>query len=367
MGKLDDLAAIGQSIWFDYIQRSLISSGEMKRLIDAGVRGVTSNPAIFEKAIAKSNDYDLDIKMLAREGKDALGIYETLVTKDICLAADLFMSVYASTRGLDGYVSLEVVPHMAFDAQATVEEAQRLFAILKRPNVMIKVPATDEGIIAVEELVAHGVNVNVTLIFSLRRYEQAAWAYIKGLERRLSGGKAAFGVASVASFFVSRIDTAVDAELEMRNARGPRGKAAIACSKMVYAKFKEIFSGRTWEPLASRGAVLQRPLWASTSTKNPSYPDTMYVDNLIGPHTINTVPPSTLGAFLDHGAVSSCIERDIDAAREVLSDLAGLGIDLDSITSALEKDGVKAFQLSFDTLMKSIAAKMEEVAGNGES
>lgn len=361
MGKLHDLASCGQSVWFDYIQRSLISGGELGRLIEEGIRGVTSNPTIFEKAIAGSTDYDLALASLAREGKDTPAIYEELVLKDIALAADLFLPVYTETRGLDGYVSVEVPPALAFDAPSTVEEASRIFSKLARPNVMIKVPATEQGVEAVVDLVERGVNVNVTLIFSVERYEQVARAYMTGLTRRLDAGKPVKGVASVASFFVSRIDTAVDRELAARGIDGLSGKAAIACAKAVYARFKELFSGKPWEALAGHGAAVQRPLWASTGTKNPRYPDTMYVDTLIGPHTVNTLPPATLGAFLDHGTVIPSIERGLDEAFAVLDKLSASKIDLCTITDGLEKDGLEAFGRSFDALLKSIESKRCEV------
>ena len=304
MGKLHDLADLGQAIWFDYIQRSLISSGELQNLIDQGVRGVTSNPTIFEKAIAGSHDYDDALRRLAKNGKSTQEIYEELVLRDILLTADLFLPVYVSTRGLDGFVSLEVSPKLAYDTDKTVQEGKRLFKALGKPNVMIKVPATDAGIPAVEALIAGGVNVNVTLLFSLSQYVKAAEAYISGLEKYLSAGGDISKIASVASFFVSRVDTSVDAELDKIGNKDLLGKAAIANAKIAYGRFKAIFSGQRWERLAGNGAHVQRVLWASTGTKNPGYSDTLYVDKLIGPHTVNTLPPATLGMFLDHGQVS---------------------------------------------------------------
>ncbi|HPP80946.1 MAG TPA: transaldolase [Deltaproteobacteria bacterium] len=363
MSRLHELARVGQSVWFDYIQRSLISSGELSRLIREGVRGITSNPAIFEKAITQSGDYDVEIAVLAREGKDVLEIYESLVMKDIALACDVFMELYAESRGVDGYVSVEVSPHIAYDADSTVREASRIFELLAKPNVMIKVPATKEGLTAIEELTARGVNVNATLIFSVKRYEEVARAHLRGLQRRLDGGLPLDSTASVASFFVSRIDTAVDAELDRMGMKGLQGKAAIASARLAYARFKELFSGGPWDRLASRGARVQRPLWASTGTKNPGYPDTMYVDNLVGAHTVNTLPPATLGAYIDHGRTAATLETGLSDAEKTMEELEAAGIDLASITARLEEEGVKAFQRSFDTLLEGIGRKRDEVTG----
>lgn len=361
MGRLHDLAALGQAIWFDFIQRSLIGSGELQRLIGEGVRGVTSNPTIFEKAIAGSSDYDLALKMLARNGKSTAEIYEELVLHDISLTADLFLPVFVDTRGLDGYVSIEVSPELAYDTDRTVSEAVRLFAALGKPNVMIKVPATDAGVIAVEELISRGVNVNVTLLFSVRQYEKAAEAYLSGLERRLASLGDIGSLASVASFFVSRLDTAVDADLERMGNRELQGRTAIANAKVAYGRFKDIFSGQRWERLAGSGAHVQRLLWASTGTKNPRYPDTLYVDGLIGPHTVNTLPPATLGAFLDHGRVTTRLDSGIDEAAGHLERIRDLGIDLDAVTGKLEEDGVRSFAASFEALLNSITRKRTEV------
>ena len=362
MGKLHDLAGLGQAIWFDYIQRSLISSGGLKDLIDQGVRGVTSNPTIFEKAIAGSRDYDDALRRLARAGKSAEEIYEELVLRDILLTADLFLPVYVSTGGLDGYVSLEVSPKLAYDAAKTVEEALRLFKAVGKANVMIKVPATDAGIPAVEALIGKGINVNVTLLFSVDQYVKAAEAYLSGLEQYRAAGGDLGKVGSVASFFVSRVDTAVDAELEKLGNRELRGKAAIANAKVAYQRFKEIFSGPRWEHLAGNGARVQRLLWASTGTKNPGYPDTLYVDGLIGPHTVNTLPPATLGSFLDHGRVAPTLEAGFNLAGSQLEGLSKLGLDLEAITKRLEEEGVGLFAKSFDSLLESISKKMGEVS-----
>lgn len=361
MGKLHELADLGQAIWFDYIQRSLISSGELQNLIDQGVRGVTSNPTIFEKAIAGSHDYDDALRRLAKNGKSTQEIYEELVLRDIMLTADLFLPVYVSTRGLDGFVSLEVSPDLAYDTDKTVQEGKRLFKTLGKPNVMIKVPATDAGIVAAEALIADGVNVNVTLLFSLSQYIKAAQAYISGLEKHLAAGGDISKIASVASFFVSRVDTSVDAELNKIGNKDLLGKAAIANAKIAYARFKGIFSGPRWEKLAGNGAHVQRVLWASTGTKNPGYPDTLYVDKLIGPHTVNTLPPVTLGMFLDHGQVSPTLETGLEHAKNHIEQLTKLGLNLDAITKKLEEDGVRSFASSFESLMNSIDTKRKGV------
>ncbi|MFQ5859629.1 MAG: bifunctional transaldolase/phosoglucose isomerase, partial [Anaerolineae bacterium] len=401
MTKLHELADLGQAVWLDYIRRSFITSGELQELIDKGVRGVTSNPSIFEKAIAGSTDYDEDLHRLVDEGKPVLSpalnevegvaegsvdeIYEALVLEDIWRAADLLLPVYEQTGGDDGYVSLEVSPTLAHDTEGTVAEARRLFAALERPNVMIKVPATPAGIPAIETLIGEGINVNVTLMFSLAHYDAVAEAYIAGLEKLAEAGGDLPTVASVASFFVSRVDTAVDRRLEelsgniqpfgnaqdkppISNLQSPipnpqslQGKIAVANAKMAYARFREVFSGARWERLAAQGARVQRPLWASTSSKNPLYPDTLYVDTLIGSDTVNTVPPATLNAFLDHGTVASTLEADVEEAQAQLARLSELGIDLDAITQQLQADGVDSFARSFETLMASIAEKRDRL------
>lgn len=357
MTKLHELSKLGQSIWLDYIQRSLITSGKLQELIDQGLRGMTSNPTIFERAINGSSDYDEAIKKLASEGKSAYEIYESLAFEDISLAADVFRKVYESTEGLDGYVSLEANPKLANDTERTIEEVRYLFKTLNRPNVMIKVPATPAGIPAIETLISEGINVNVTLIFSLSQYEDVAKAYINGLEKFAQNGGDVKKVASVASFFVSRIDTSVDKQLQEIGNTDLQGKIAIACSRVVYGKFKEIFQGDKWEQLSSIGARLQRPLWGSTSTKNPNYPDTMYVDNLIAPNTVNTLPLNVIEAFLDHGKVEKSIEQHIEESHELLNKLKQLGIDLDKITNELMLNGVQAFIESFDKLINSIDEK----------
>jgi transaldolase/glucose-6-phosphate isomerase len=361
MTKLHQLTDLGQAIWLDYIRRSFITSGDLQALIDEGLRGVTSNPTIFEKAIAGSTDYDDALYRLVEEGKTVEEIYEALVLDDIRRAADLLRPVYDQTDGADGYVSLEVSPTLAHDTKGTVVEARRFFAALDRPNVMIKVPATPAGIPAIEILIGEGINVNVTLMFSLAHYEAVAEAYIAGLEKLAADGGDLSKVASVASFFVSRVDTAVDRALEAigtPQAVALQGKIAIANAKVAYARFKEVFSGQRWERLAAQGARVQRPLWASTSAKNPLYPDTLYVDGLIGPDTVNTVPPATLNAFRDHGTVALTLEAGLEEAR---AQLAQLGADLDAITQKLQDDGVAAFAKSFESLMATIAEKREQL------
>jgi transaldolase len=361
MTKLHELAELGQAIWLDYISRSLIGSGELQELVDQGLRGVTSNPTILEKAIAGSTEYDEDLKRLVEEGKTVDEIYESLVIDEIRRAADILLPVHEQTNGLDGYVSLEVDPDLAHNTEATVGEARRLFATLKRPNVLIKVPATPAGIPAIETLIGEGVNVNVTLIFSLEQYEAVATAYIAGLEKlALSGGDVG-KVASVASFFISRVDTAVDKALGEVGNTDIQGKIAIDNAKIAYSRFREIFSSERWKKLATETARVQRPLWASTSSKNPAYPHTLYVDNLIGPDTVNTLPPATLDDFLDHGTVATTVETDVDGARMRLAELAAFGIDLNAITRQILEDGVKSFARSFDALLASITEKRKKL------
>jgi transaldolase len=366
MTKLHELAELGQSIWLDYIGRSLIASGELQKLVDQGLRGVTSNPSIFEKAIAGSADYDEDLNRLVRDGKSVAEIYEDLAMADIRSAADILRPVYEKSGGADGYVSLEVNPALAHDTGATIAEARRLFASLERPNVLIKVPATVAGIPAMETLIGEGINVNVTLIFSLEQYEAVATAYIAGLEKLALVGGDVGRVASVASFFISRVDTAVDKALEEIGNTEIQGKIAIDNAKIAYGRFREIFSSKRWEKLATGTARVQRPLWASTSSKNPAYPDTLYVDNLIGPDTVNTLPPATLEDFLDHGKVAATVETDVDGARMRIAELAELGIDLDAITNRVLDEGVAAFAKSFEGLIASIAEKRRRLLDDGQ-
>ncbi|MBK5108326.1 MAG: transaldolase, partial [Anaerolineales bacterium] len=361
--RLKELNKLGQSIWYDNIQRSMFSSGKFEELIDVGILGMTSNPSIFDKAISGSSDYDAAIKELFTAGQDLDSIYEQLVLEDIASSADLLRDVYERTNGVDGYISLEVRPTLAMDTEGTIAEARRLFKTLDRPNIMIKVPATPQGIPAIKTLIADGININVTLIFSIKQYESVAGAYLAGLEERLSSGGEISHLASVASFFVSRVDSAVDRELEKISNSSLLGKIGIANSKAAYLRFHEIFGNERWEKLSKAGARVQRPLWASTSTKNPAYPDTLYVDNLIGPDTVNTVPPAALEAFIDHGQVQLSLEHDTDLAFAQLQELHDLGIDLNQITQKLQDDGVAAFENSFHSLMDNLSQKVSQLRG----
>jgi len=360
MTKLHELAELGQSIWYDNIRRALIEEGGLQALVEAGVTGVTSNPSILEKAIAGSSDYDRALAALVSKSLSEVDLYEALALEDIQRAADILRPVYDRTDGVDGYVSLEVSPTLAHDTAGTVVEARRLFAALDRPNILIKVPATPAGIPAIETLIGEGININVTLMFSLAHYEVVAQAYIAGLEKLAAAGGDLSRVASVASVFVSRADTAVDRALEAlgtEEALSLRGQIAIANAKVIYARFHEIFSGERWQALAAQGARVQRPLWASTSTKNPRYPDTLYVEALIGPQTVDTVPPATIEAFLDHGTVALTLEVGLEKARAQLNRLADLGIDLEAIMQQLQDDGVAAFAQAFESLLASVGEK----------
>ena len=357
MTKLHDLAGLGQAVWFDYICRSLITSGELQALIDKGVRGVTSNPTIFDRAISGSSDYDQDLSRLGGEDKSLEQVYEALALEDIGRAADLLRPLYDATNGGDGYVSLEVNPSLAHDTDGTIADARRLFSALGRTNILIKVPATRAGIQAIDALIGEGINVNATLIFSVANYEAVARAYISGLERLESAGGDLTRSSSVASFFVSRIDTAVDRALDRVGETELQGKIAVASARIVYSRFQDIYAGQRWEVLAAQGARMQHPLWASTSTKNPAYPDTLYVDTLIGENTVNTMPPRTMEAFLDHGRVAVTVTRDLDQARALIARLPELGIDLEAITQKLQDDGVAAFAASFESLLTSVGEK----------
>ncbi len=366
MNPLKQLLGQGQSVWLDYIRRDLIRGGELKRLVEEdGIRGVTSNPTIFEKAIAGSTDYDDALRaMLAQDPQvDVEKLYEPLAIEDIQMAADVLRPVYDESDGADGFVSLEVSPHLAHDTQGTIRAAKRLRAAVGRPNVMIKVPGTPAGLPAIESLIADGVSVNVTLMFSMSHYEAVARAYINGLGR-CSDPKA---VASVASFFVSRVDTMVDKALESlgtAQALSLLGKVAIANSKIVYERFLQIFHGEGFASLRQRGARVQRPLWASTGTKNPKYSDVMYVENLIGAETVNTLPPETLNAYRDHGKIiEDAVRESLDEAAAVLGRLRAVGIDLDAITERLQQDGVASFAASFDQLMAALEKKRKAMMG----
>jgi len=369
MNQLLELQRQGQAIWLDYIHRNLITSGELKRLVEEdGLRGVTSNPTIFEKAIAETKDYDESLcKLLdARAGSYDRALYEALAVEDIQMAADTLRGVYDELDGADGFVCLEVSPDLAHDTASTIAEARRLWKEVNRPNVMIKVPATPEGLPAIESLLAEGININITLMFSLSHYEAVARAYLRGVER----APHPHGVASVASFFVSRVDTAVDRVMEAigsPEALALRGKIAIANTKLVYQRFREIFHGEAFAVARKRGARVQRPLWASTSAKNPAYSDVMYVEELIGPETINTMPPATLNAFRDHGRARASLQEGVKEAETALARLKQLGIDLKVITEQLQVDGVAAFTTSFNQMLVAIEKKCGTIksAGSG--
>ncbi len=375
--RANELKKLGQSLWFDQIERSLINSGELRRMIQASeVFGLTSNPTIFQKAITGSDDYDETMRRLARVGKNAGEIFEALAIEDIGAAADLFLPVYQQAQGGDGFVSIEVSPELAFEAEATMDEARRLHGKLQRANVLVKVPATKEGLQAIEQLTSEGINVNVTLIFSVERYREVTEAYIRGLERRRAAGQPIANAASVASFFVSRIDTATDKRLQKvlddpkraaqhDAAQELLGKAAIANAKLAYAAFREIFHGARFAELRKAGARVQRPLWASTGTKNPKYSDVYYVDTLIGTETVNTVPPQTLKAFLDHGRPALTLDQGLDEAKRVFEQLKALGIDFKQITDELTQEGVKAFADSFRALLVAVEEERVKFAETG--
>lgn len=350
---IQKLTSLGQSLWYDNIQRKLLENGELKRLIERGdIRGVTSNPSIFNKAISSSSDYDSALIPLAWAGWDAEKIFWQLAVEDIQEACDLFMPLYEETNGGDGYVSIEVNPYDANNTEATVAQVQQLWTRVARPNLMVKIPATQVVIPAIRGSIAAGVNINITLIFSLERYAEVMIAYLDGLEDRLAAGHPIDRVNSVASFFVSRVDTKIDPKLP--EGAPLRGKAAIANAKLAYEAFSAVFTTHRWESLKLKGARVQRPLWASTSTKNPAYPDTMYVDNLIGPETVNTLPPATLEAFRDHGVAEVTLTRGLDEARSVFAQLKTLGISMDEVTRELEVEGVKAFADAFTQVLSVI-------------
>lgn len=366
--RIRQLANLGQAIWLDFIDRRLLTSGGLDALIAEGLLGMTSNPTIFQKAISGSRDYDDDIRRLATGGKSAQEIYESLAMADIAAAAVKLQPVWRETHGRDGYVSIEVSPTLAHDTDGTIAEARRLWGALKQQNVMIKVPATEAGLPAIATLIGDGINVNVTLIFAISMYERVVNAYIRGLEQFRTTGKPLWSVSSVASFFVSRVDSVIDKLLGDRIQNGETelewlmGRAAIANAKIAYAHYKAVFEGQPFEALRSAGARAQRPLWASTSTKNPNYPDTMYVDPLIGVNTVNTVPPQTLDAIRDHAVTAQTIERDMDHAWEAMNRLKTAGIDLTAVTEQLLVEGVKSFADSFEKLLADVEAKRKLVA-----
>jgi transaldolase len=359
MTRLHDLAAAGTSPWLDNIRRSWLESGTFREWVDDGVVGVTSNPTIFQKAIADSDDYTEAIAAAAAPGKDPGDVFFELAIADVQDAADQLRGVYDETNHLDGFVSFELPPSMANDTDASIRSAAEFWGRIGRPNIFIKIPGTAEGVPAIEESIAAGININVTLLFSLANYEAIHWAFIRGLERRVERGEPINDVHSVASFFVSRVDTAVDAMLPDDSPL--RGKAAIANAKMAYQHYLEIKADERWSALASHGARVQRPLWASTGTKNPAYSDVLYVDNLIGPECVNTMPDPTIAAFLDHGVVRRTVDEDVDGARSELEQLAAAGVNLDDVTKKLELDGVKAFAESFDSLVGTLRDELNRL------
>lgn len=364
---LKKIETFGQSIWLDYIRRDLITSGELRRLIDEdGLRGMTSNPSIFEKAIAESNLYDAEIQKMALKGKNVNAIYEAISQKDVQSAADVFRPLYERTGGKDGYVSLEVNPHMAHDTAGTIEEGRKLWAALNRPNVLIKVPATTEGLPAIRKLISDGINVNVTLLFALPRYRQVIEAFIAGITDRINEGKSITNIASVASFFLSRIDAVIDPKEadfiasvgeQAHFATKIRGQVAISSAKIAYKIYQEFFES---EQFLKLGASPQRLLWASTSPKNPKYSDVKYIEALIGPNTVNTIPLQTLEAYRDHGDPANILEEDVEQSSWVLSELSEIRIDLKSTTQELENDGVAKFIQAFDKLMEALAKHKKE-------
>lgn len=368
------LLEAGQSVWYDNIQRSLLKNGELAGMIERGeIRGVTSNPTIFMNAITKSHDYDESLLPLAASTMSNEEMFFHLAIEDIQAAADLFQPLYQQTNGADGYVSLEVSPYLANDTEKTLAQAKELWERVNRPNLMVKIPATKAGIPAVTDAIAAGVNVNVTLIFSLERYDEVMDAYLTGLEKRAAAGLPISSIASVASFFVSRVDTKIDARLnEIIDMGGPEakstaallGKAAIANARLAYAAFKKVFSTERFAALKAKGARVQRPLWASTSTKNPNYRDVMYVEELIGPDTVDTVPPQTLVAFLDHGQVRLSLEEDLEGAKQTLVDLESRSILMSAVTDQLEHEGVGSFSDAFTVLLDAVAKRRQMAAAD---
>lgn len=387
--KLEELQKQGQAPWIDFITRSILRSGGMQELIDKGIVGVTSNPTIFEKAISGGTDYDEPIRDLVRNGASPEEIYDHLIVDDIRETTDLFRPIYDRTDGGDGYVSLEVAPGLAYDTEASIEEARKYHSLVDRPNLFIKIPATDSGIPAIRQLLSEGLNINITLIFSIDYYEQVMDAYIEALEQRAAAGQPIDTIASVASFFVSRVDTEVDKRLdkmieqETDNSRKQRleslkGKAAIANARIAYEHFQKKFSGERWKALQAKGAKVQRPLWASTSTKNPNYPDVMYVNELIGPDTVDTMPPATIDAFIDHGVVARTLDTKLDEAHKTIDELEEVGISLKDVTDKLQSDGVKIFADSFksldnvirdkhDALLQDASERQEATLGKAEA
>src|SRR6195256_1333047 len=377
MNPVKALEAHGQAVWLDFLARGFVAKGDLKKLIETdGVKGVTSNPSIFEKAIGSSDEYDGAIGKALKSGdRPVAELFEHLAVEDIQHAADVLRPVYDQLKGEDGFVSLEVSPYLAMDTKATIAEAERLWKDVKRKNLMVKVPATPEGLPAIKHLIGEGISINITLLFSQKVYVQVAEAYLSGLEKYVAGGGNPSHVASVASFFVSRIDSAVDKQLDEKIARANdptekerlaalKGKVAIANAKLAYQDYKRLFSGARWEKLAAKGAKPQRLLWASTGTKNKDYSDVLYIEELIGPDTVNTVPPATLDAFRDHGTPRNSLEENVEDAKHVFAELEKSGVSLDAITADLVKDGVKLFADAADKLYGAVAHKRATVLGN---
>jgi transaldolase len=378
--RLQQLADCGQSIWYDNLNRELIGTGKLQKMVEEdAVTGGTSNPSIFEKAVSVGDFYDDDVRHLATQGRHTPEIYDALTVKDVQLSADAFRATYDATKAADGYASLEVSPEIAYDTQATIRDAKRLFQALAKPNAMIKIPGTAAGLPAIEECLTEGVNVNITLLFGVENYEQVARAYIRALQKRQQAGRPIDRISSVASFFVSRVDTLVDKLLEERierassedgreKLRSLMGKAGVANAKIAYAKFKEIFDGGAWGRLAEAGAKVQRPLWASTSTKNPTYRDVIYVEELIGRYTINTMPQNTLDAFRDHGEIKeNSIEEDVDEAFSHIRRLQDAGIDFAGVTNQLQEEGVKLFSDAFKKATEMVAQKRDKVLADEQA
>jgi len=374
--RLQELHNSGQSIWLDSIDRTMLQNGELElRVRDDALTGMTSNPTIFQKALASSTAYDEQL-LAAEEGLTSAQLFELVETTDVRDACDIFGGVYSSTRGEDGYVSIEISPAVSHNADDAVEEARRLWKTVNRPNVMVKVPGTKEGAVAVRRLIAEGINVNITLLFAIEAHERVIEAYQSGLEDRVKARQPIDGLASVASFFVSRVDTEVDKRLDALIAKAPppekerlqmlKGRAAIANAKLAYRLFKQKFSGPRWEALAKQGARVQRPLWASTSTKNPAYRDVMYVEELIGPHTVDTMPPATIEAFRDHGVVQRTVDKKVAAAEGLLKEIEAAGIPMREVTEKLLVDGIASFQKSFEELIAGLEAKIGSLAPGGK-
>lgn len=369
MSKLQDLSKAGTAVWLDFVDRKFLEQGGLQKLVDNdGLTGVTSNPTIFEKAMGAGEAYDAGFAEFdrANPGAEPMARYEAQAIKDIQAACDTLLPVYHRLDAADGYVSLEVSPYLALKGPETAEEAERLWEAVDRPNLMIKIPGTDDGVRAIRDTIAKGINVNVTLLFGVEAYKQVAYAYVEGLEERVSKGLSIDKIASVASFFVSRIDSKIDDKIDAgvggEEAKALKGKVAIANAKLAYAWYEEFVASERWQTLAAKGARPQRLLWASTGTKNPDYPDTLYVDQLIGPDTVNTMPPKTMDAFRERGTVAQTLQQDVDDARHVIAEQARLGLDLDGVTKELVDEGVASFSKSFDDLLAVIKSKQPAAA-----